>query len=67
MTIIRNSAHCSQCGEDIESKHRHDFVSCKCGNIMVDGGHAYLRRVGGEKQWEDTSLVTKDEDDALSA
>jgi hypothetical protein len=30
----------------IISKHRHDFVTCTCGAISVDGGQAYLRRVG---------------------
>jgi hypothetical protein len=32
------------CGEEIESKHRHDFVMCKCENLFVDGGKDYLRR-----------------------
>ena len=32
------------CGDEIESKHRHDFVTCKCGACSVDGGHDYLRR-----------------------
>lgn len=44
--IIRNRAKCLKCGDIIESKYRHDFVNCKCGAIYVDGGHAYLRRVG---------------------
>ena len=30
----------------IESTHVHDFVSCKCGKLCVDGGLEYLRRVG---------------------
>jgi len=44
MTIIRNSAICKLCGDEIESKYRHDYVSCKCGGISVDGGKDYLRR-----------------------
>ena len=44
--IIRNMAKCSSCGDIIESKHRHDFVRCKCGAIFVDGGKDYLRRGG---------------------
>jgi hypothetical protein len=32
------------CGDEIESKYRHDYVSCKCGGISVDGGKDYLRR-----------------------
>jgi tRNA(Ile2) C34 agmatinyltransferase TiaS len=41
--IIRNSAKCALCGDEIESTYRHDYVACKCGEIYVDGGHAYLR------------------------
>lgn len=42
--IIRNAVLCNICGEVIESKYRHDFVTCKCGACSVDGGHDYLRR-----------------------
>ncbi len=42
--ILRNAAECARCGDVIESKHRHDFVSCTCGAIFVDGGKRYLRR-----------------------
>jgi len=42
--IIRNSAQCLLCGEDIFSIHRHDFKLCRCENLSVDGGQAYLKR-----------------------
>lgn len=42
--IIRNAARCDRCGDVIESIHRHDFKTCSCGNVSVDGGHDYLRR-----------------------
>lgn len=42
--LTRNAARCNDCGDVIESKHRHDFVSCSCRAIYVDGGLAYLRR-----------------------
>ena len=42
--IVRNAGQCLKCLDVIESKHRHDFVTCKCGNVSVDGGKAYLRR-----------------------
>src|SRR5262245_30845145 len=29
--ITRNAAECLECGDVIESRHRHDFVRCKCG------------------------------------
>lgn len=44
--IIENAATCLGCGDFIFSKHRHDFVTCTCGAISVDGGQDYLRRVG---------------------
>jgi len=45
--ILRNAAKCKKCGDIIESRSVHDWVSCSCGAIFVDGGHQYLRR-GGE-------------------
>jgi hypothetical protein len=42
--IISNKAKCRLCDDVVESKHRHDFVTCKCGEIFVDGGTTYLRR-----------------------
>ena len=42
--IIRNAARCNHCGDVIESTYRHDFVTCSCGKVSVDGGHDYLRR-----------------------
>jgi Zn finger protein HypA/HybF involved in hydrogenase expression len=44
MKIIKNAVRCLTCGDTIESKHRHDFVTCSCGRISVDGGHDYLKR-----------------------
>lgn len=47
--IIRNAARCLGCGDEIESTHRHDFVTCSCGKLSVDGGKVYTRRV-----WDDS-------------
>lgn len=55
--LIRNSARCLKCGDEIVSTHRHDFRWCGCGSIFVDGGTDYIRR--GQKPgavWEDTSV-----------
>ena len=41
----RNLALCKLCGDIIESKSRHDFVSCKCEEIAVDGGNDYRRMI----------------------
>lgn len=43
MGIIRNAAKCLDCGDVIESTHRHDWKQCSCGHAFVDGGHAYIR------------------------
>jgi hypothetical protein len=50
MAIVRrysltvNKAQCKLCEDVIESKYRHDFVQCKCGEISVDGGLSYAKR-----------------------
>jgi len=60
MKIIKNAARCLTCNEIIESKHRHDFVTCKCGKLSVDGGHDYLRRVGELENCEELSEEEED-------
>jgi hypothetical protein len=42
--VVVNKCQCRHCNDIIESKHRHDFVSCKCGAIFTDGGKSYIRR-----------------------
>lgn len=55
--IIKNAAKCLKCGDVIESKHRHDYVTCSCGNVSVDGGTDYLRRSFQEMDsWIDISI-----------
>ena len=44
--IVENTVVCLSCGDKIVSKHRHDFVTCTCGSVSVDGGQEYLRRIG---------------------
>ncbi len=59
MTILQNSAKCTACGAEIHSTHRHDFHPHYCPKepsiahdgeetfrFAVDGGRAYIRRVG---------------------
>lgn len=41
--IIKNAIQCKLCGDIIESKNTHDFVTCSCGACSVDGGHEYRR------------------------
>lgn len=42
--IVKNAVKCLNCGDVIESKHRHDFVWCSCQSVAVDGGKDYLKR-----------------------
>lgn len=55
--IIKNAARCKLCGDIVESTYTHDFVTCSCGNLSVDGGHDYLRRCfrDDEDSFEDLS------------
>ncbi|MBQ9731148.1 MAG: hypothetical protein IJV94_03400 [Bacilli bacterium] len=59
--IVENSAKCLKCGDKIVSKHRHDYVTCSCGNISVDGGLDYCRRSFKDMEtWIDTSIWEDD-------
>lgn len=62
MAIIHNRAKCLKCGDVIESLSVHDFNSCSCGNIFVDGGKDYMRFgcTDGWETFEDLSEVKTD-------
>lgn len=53
--IIVNQVRCKKCDDTPFSASRHDFKSCKCGAIAVDGGQEYLRRVGDIHNCEEMS------------
>lgn len=55
--IMSNKVKCKLCGKIIESKYTHDFVTCSCGKVSVDGGHDYLRRLGNLEDFEELSFV----------
>lgn len=58
--ILRNSAKCGQCENELVSQHQHDFVTCECGQLSVDGGNAYLRRIGTD--YIETSIIVQREE-----
>jgi hypothetical protein len=62
MTILTNIIKCTKCNDIIESKHRHDFVKCSCKAVAVDGGTAYLKRVGDFQNYIDLSEVTDEKE-----
>ena len=43
--IIINKAKCRLCGDILVSEHRYDFKQCRCGELAIDGGNEYIRRV----------------------
>lgn len=48
-----NAVRCLRCKDVIQSRHLHDFVTCSCGNVSVDGGSAYKRRLFRSDEWEE--------------
>jgi len=38
-----NAIKCEQCGDTIYRRARHDFRSCTCGEVSIDGGFDYLK------------------------
>jgi hypothetical protein len=38
-----NAYICPKCRDSIFSRAQHDFRSCSCGEIFVDGGFSYTR------------------------
>ncbi len=57
--IIKNSIRCRTCGDILESVSVHDYRSCSCGRVAVDGGHEYLRRcyTDSKDDYEELSVV----------
>lgn len=37
---MRNRAKCKLCDDIIESVNTHDYMTCKCGEISIDGGNS---------------------------
>lgn len=62
--IIKNAIRCNICGDEIESKYRHDYVQCKCRACAVDGGHDYLRRCAKDEScFIDISIIEQKKQD----
>lgn len=60
--ILVNRCKCLKCGDVIESKSVHDWVSCSCGAIFTDGGTEYVRRGGEWELIEDMSVCEGEPD-----
>lgn len=46
---MKNRAKCKLCSSIIESFHQHDYVTCKCGEISIDGGSYHFS--ASAKDW----------------
>lgn len=63
MKIVENKIRCKHCGDIIKSKHQHDFSTCRCGKVSVDGGLYYLKRsflTSPELDYEELSVFRDD-------
>jgi hypothetical protein len=47
---MKNRAKCKLCETVIESFNRNDYVTCKCGEISIDGGDQYFKCAA--KDWD---------------
>ena len=61
--IISNKIQCKHCGEIIESKNIHEFVTCKCETCSLDGGHYHLSRSYKNSPEEDFIELSEVEED----
>ena len=68
--LVVNRARCVFCGDEIQSHYRHDYKTCSCRFLSVDGGTDYARRVfhtidEGENMYTDLSLYEDDDFDEI--
>src|SRR5580692_10973819 len=56
-SIYINGAICKLCGWFIRSRNRHDFVTCKCGAVSVDGGSWYCKRSGRPETYQNVIVL----------
>lgn len=67
--IISNKIKCNFCGDVIESTYTHDYKTCSCGRVAVDGGKEYMRRCFKNKddytemsEWRKATYVDKEKE-----
>ena len=58
---MKNRAKCKLCNTIVESKHRHDYTTCACGEISVDGGDDYWRCVANDPN----NFIRLNDDDTI--
>lgn len=55
--IVSNQVRCLKCWDTPFSMTQHDYRSCTCQEVTVDGGQAYLKRLGAKDKWKEMSIT----------
>lgn len=58
--ILENAAECLKCNTYIRSNNVHDYRTCFCGAVAVDGGSQYIRRSGNPEDYRDIIILYDD-------
>ncbi len=66
MKILFNSIQCLHCKQIINSRHVHDYKSCKCRLVAVDGGLDYLARTGSIEDFIEASIEIDDDGEIIN-
>lgn len=53
MRYLYTTVRCRKCSDIIQSAFRHDFQTCSCGSVHVDGGNQYARILWPDGAMED--------------
>jgi hypothetical protein len=57
----QDAMHCLSCDEVIYSVNRHDYRTCSCGKVSIDGGKDYTKasfKKGAKWTWVNIDLIT---------
>lgn len=63
--ILENAAVCLKCNDYVRSNNLHDYKSCSCGAMAVDGGSWYCKRTGNMEFIEERVIMYKDAVDTI--
>lgn len=58
LNVIKHNV--PECGWIIRSKNRRDYVTCKCGELSIDGGSWYVKLYGDIKNAELHTVMYRD-------
>jgi hypothetical protein len=61
MALTVPGLRCFSCGDVIFSRARHDYRSCSCGKIAIDGGFDYVKVSGDPENFVFVQLTLAEE------